>query len=134
MLRDMTIGQFYPVESPIHRLDSRVKVVGVFLYLISLFIFQKFCGYAVVTLFLATIIFLSKVPLKYVLRGMKPILFLLVFTALFNLFGTHGDIAFQWKFISITWQGIQKTLFMSMRLMYIGIGSSLVTYTTTPTQ
>ena len=134
MLRDMTIGQFYPVESPIHRLDSRVKVVGVFLYLISLFIFQKFCGYAVVTLFLATIIFLSKVPLKYVLRGMKPILFLLVFTALFNLFGTHGDIAFQWKFISITWQGIQKTLFMSMRLIYLVIGSSMLTYTTTPNQ
>lgn len=134
MLRDMTIGQFYPVESPMHRLDPRVKVASVFLYLISLFVFQGFGGYAVVTLFLITIIILSNVPLRYVIRGMKPIIFLLVFTAFFNLFGTRGDIAFQWKFISITWQGIRKTLFMSMRLIYLIIGSSMLTYTTTPNQ
>ena len=134
MLRDITIGQFYPVDSAIHRLDPRVKVVGVFLYLISLFIFRGFAGYAVVTLFLASIIILSKVPLHYVIRGMKPIIFLLIITALFNLFGTQGDIAFQWKFIRITWQGMQKSLFMAMRLIYLVIGSSMLTYTTTPNQ
>lgn len=134
MLRDMTIGQFYPVESPIHRLDPRVKVVGVLLYLISLFLFRGFAGYIVVTLFLGTIILLSKVPFRYVIRGMKPIIFLLFFTAMFNLFGTRGDIAFEWKFISITWQGIQKALFMAMRLIYLIIGSSMMTYTTTPNQ
>lgn len=134
MLRDMTIGQFYPAESPIHRLDPRVKVVGVLLYLISLFLFRGFAGYVVVTLFLGTIILLSKVPFRYVIRGMKPIIFLLIFTAMFNLFGTRGDIAVQWKFISITWQGIQKALFMAMRLIYLIIGSSMMTYTTTPNQ
>lgn len=134
MLRDMTIGQFYPAKSPIHRLDPRVKVVAVFIYLISLFLFDGFVGYAVVTLFLATVIALSKVPLSYIVKGMKPILFLLVFTALFNLFGTRGDIAFQWKFITITWQGMSKALFMAMRLIYLLIGSSMMTYTTTPNQ
>ena len=75
MLRDMTIGQFYPAESVIHRLDPRVKVVGVLAYLISLFLFRGFVGYAVVTVFLGTVIVLSKVPLRYIVRGMKPILF-----------------------------------------------------------
>ena len=134
MLRDITIGQFYPVDSAIHRLDPRVKVVGVLLYLISLFIFRGFAGYAVVTLFLAIVIIMSKVPMRYVIRGMKPIIFLLIITALFNLFGTRGDVAFQWKFIRITWQGMQKSLFMAMRLIYLIIGSSMLTYTTTPNQ
>ena len=119
MLRDMTIGQFYPAESVIHRLDPRVKVVGVLAYLISLFLFRGFVGYAVVTVFLGTVIVLSKVPLRYIVRGMKPILFLLIVTALFNLFGTSGDVVFHWKFITITWQGIRKAVFMSMRLSYL---------------
>lgn len=134
MLRDMTIGQFYPAESVIHRLDPRVKVVGVLAYLISLFLFRGFVGYAVVTIFLGTVIVLSKVPLRYIVRGMKPILFLLIVTALFNLFGTSGDVVFRWKFITITWQGIRKAIFMSMRLSYLIVGSSMMTYTTTPNQ
>lgn len=134
MLRDMTIGQFYPVDSVIHRIDPRVKIVGVLMYLISLFLFRGFVGYGVVTLFLAVVIVLSKVPFSYVILGMKPILFLLIITALFNLFGTRGDVAFQWGFISITWQGMRKALFMAMRLIYLIIGSSMLTYTTTPNQ
>lgn len=134
MLRDITIGQFYPVDSAIHRLDPRVKVVSVLIYLMSLFVFSGFIGYAVVTFFLGAVIVLSKVPVKYIIRGMKPILFLLVFTALFNLFGTKGDVVFQWKFITITWQGMRKALFMAMRLIYLIIGSSMMTYTTTPNQ
>lgn len=134
MLRDMTIGQFYPVDSAIHRLDPRVKVVGVLVYLVSLFLFSGFIGYGVVTLFLGAVIVLSHVPPGYIIRGMKPILFLLIFTALFNLFGTKGDIALQWKFIAITWQGMRKALFMAMRLIYLIIGSSMMTYTTTPNQ
>ena len=134
MLRDMTIGQFYPVDSVIHRLDPRVKIVGVLVYLISLFVFSGFIGYAVVTLFLGTVIVLSRVPVTYMIRGMKPILFLLVFTALFHLFGTKGDVVLQWRFITVTWQGISKALFMAMRLIYLILGSSLMTYTTTPNQ
>ena len=134
MLRDMTIGQFYPVDSVIHRLDPRVKVVGALVYLVSLFLFSGFAGYGVVTLFLGVVIALSYVPLRYIIRGMKPILFLLILTALFNLFGTSGDVAVHWKFITITWQGMQKALFMAMRLIYLIIGTSMMTYTTTPNQ
>lgn len=134
MLRDITIGQFYPVDSPIHRLDARVKIVAVFCYLISLFVFSSFWGYFVVTLFLTGIIVLSHVPLSYILRGLKPILFLLLFTAFFNLFMTKGEILFQWNFITITWEGLRKTLFMAMRLIYLILGSSMLTYTTTPNQ
>ena len=134
MLRDITIGQFYPVESPVHRLDPRVKVTAVLVYLISLFIFSSFAGYIVVTLFLAAVIALSGVPLSYIVKGLKPILILLVFTAFFNVFWTKGDIAFQWRFITVTWQGLRKGLFMAMRLIYLIIGSSMLTYTTTPNQ
>ena len=134
MLRDITIGQFYPVDSPIHRLDPRVKVVSVFLYLISLFMFGSFAGYAVVTLFLIVAIRLSKVPFSYIIKGLKPILFLLIFTAFFNVFWTRGDVLFQWGFLTVTRQGLRKGLFMAIRLVYLLIGSSMLTYTTTPNQ
>lgn len=132
MLRDITIGQYYPTESLVHRLDPRVKIAAVFLYIISLFVFSSFIGYIVVTLFLAAVIVLSRVPFPYIMKGLKPILFLLFFTAVFNIFGTPGDIAVHWKFITITWQGLRKGIFMSMRLIYLIIGSSMLTYTTTP--
>ncbi|MCH5265105.1 MAG: energy-coupling factor transporter transmembrane protein EcfT [Lachnospiraceae bacterium] len=134
MLRDITIGQFYPADSVIHRLDPRVKIVAVLVYLISLFVFSSFSGYLVVTLFLAVMIILSQVPLSYIAKGLKPILFLLCFTAFFNIFWTKGDVAFQWKFITITWQGLRQGLFMAMRLIYLILGSSMLTYTTTPNQ
>ncbi|MCH5252224.1 MAG: energy-coupling factor transporter transmembrane protein EcfT [Lachnospiraceae bacterium] len=134
MLRDITVGQYYPVDSPIHRLDPRVKVVAVFLYLISLFVFSSFTGYAVVTLFLFMAIELSRVPFSYIVKGLKPILFLLAFTAFFNIFWTNGDVLFHWKFITITWQGLRKGAFMAMRLIYLILGSSMLTYTTSPNQ
>ena len=134
MFRDMTIGQFYPVDSPIHRLDPRVKVIGVLLYLISLFLFDGFAGYAIATVFLVSVIAISKVPFSYVIKGMRPIFFLLIFTSMFHLFGTDGDVVIQWRFIHITWQGIQKAIFLAMRLMYLIFGSSMLTYTTTPNQ
>ena len=95
MLRDITIGQYYPVESKIHRLDPRMKIIAVILYLISLFLFQNFAGYAVVTVFLGVVIVYSHVPLGYITKGLKPILFLLLFTACFHVFFTQaGDVLF----------------------------------------
>lgn len=134
MLRDITIGQFYPAKSYIHDLDPRVKVVATFLYLISLFMFRSFVGYAVVTLFLFSWIRLSHVPFGYIIKGLKPILFLLIFTAAFNLFWTPGYVLFEWKFITITQQGLRMGTFMAMRLIYLILGSSLLTFTTTPNQ
>lgn len=134
MLRDITIGQFYPAQSRLHELDPRVKIVTVFLYLISLFLFRSFLGYIVVTAFLGAIIYLSHVPLKYILKGLKPVVVLLAFTAFFHIFWTKGDPIFHWRFITITWQGLRNALFMTMRLIYLIIGSSMLTYTTTPNQ
>ena len=95
MIRDITIGQYYPAKSVLHRLDPRVKLVGTLLYLISLFLFDNIWGYLVATVFLITIIRLSKVPFSYIMKGMKPIIMLLLITVLFNLFLTRGgDVLF----------------------------------------
>lgn len=135
MLRDITIGQFYPVDSKVHRMDPRVKIVAVLVYLVSLFLFDNFTGYAVVTLFLFSAIAISKVPLGYIVKGLKPILFLLLFTAILNVFFTSGEhMLFQWNMIKISQEGIRKGIFIAMRLIYLIMGSSLLTYTTTPNQ
>ncbi len=100
MIRDITIGQYYPARSVLHRLDPRVKLVATLLYLISLFLFKNILGYLVTTVFLIAIIKLSKVPFRYIMRGMKPIMMLLLITLLFNLFLTReGDVLFHaWIF------------------------------------
>ena len=91
MLRDITIGQYYPADSVIHRLDPRVKLMGTFLYIISLFSFRGIAGFLLATLFLIAVIRLSKVPFSYMVKGLKAIVILMVITAVFNLFLTHGD-------------------------------------------
>ncbi len=132
MLRDMTIGQYYPVKSKIHELDPRVKLVAVFVYLISLFTFDGFAGYLVVLFFLCMTVMLSHVPLSYMCKGLRSILFLMIFTGIFHFFQGTGDVIFQWKFITVTVQGIQRGVFMILRLLFLVLGSSLLTYTTTP--
>ena len=91
MIRDITIGQYYPVDSVIHRLDPRVKLAGTLVFLISLFLFQHFIGYGIATIFLFTIIKLSQVPIKYMFKGLKAIFMLLMVSILFNLFLTDGE-------------------------------------------
>ena len=130
----MTIGQYYPADSVIHRLDPRVKLVGTLTFLISLFLFNNFIGYVVAGLFLATGIKMSKVPFSFIVRGLKTIMVLMLFTVVFNLFLTDGTILWQWKFIKITIEGIQTAVFMALRLTFLIIGSSLMTLTTTPNQ
>ena len=96
MLRDITIGQYYPVESKIHDLDPRVKLIAVLVYLISLFLFNGFAGYAVVALFLVSVTAASRVPFSFICKGLKPVFFLICFTAFYHLFFTRGDVLFQW--------------------------------------
>lgn len=132
MIRDITIGQYYPAESPIHKLDARTKLIGTFIYIISLFLFKSFSGYLIVSLFLFGVITVSKVPLKYIVKGLKPVIILLVFTTVFNLFLSDGTPIFQYKFIRITEKGIRTALFMGIRLIYLILGSSMMTFTTTP--
>ncbi len=135
MIRDITIGQYYPAKSILHRLDPRVKLVSTLLYLISLFLFRSVSGYLVATLFLAGIIRLSRVPFSYIVKGLKPIIMLLLITVLFNLFLTReGDLLVRFWIFTITEGGLRTAVFMAVRLIYLIIGSSLMTFTTTPNE
>lgn len=134
MIRDITIGQYYPSNSILHRLDPRVKLIGTFLYILSLFLFHSLYGYIVVTLFLAGIIKLSKVPLGYIVKGLKAVVILLLFTVVFNLFVTPGTPLVSLGFLTITKEGLRSASFMGIRLVYLILGSSLMTFTTTPNQ
>ena len=134
MLRDITLGQYYQADSVIHRLDPRVKLGTTLLFIVSLFIFKGAAGYAVAALFLALVIKLSKVPFKFMVKGMKAIVFLLLITIVFNLFLTPGEpLVSIWK-LTITKQGLSMALLLSVRLSFLIIGSSVMTLTTTPNQ
>lgn len=135
MIRDITIGQYYPAKSVLHRLDPRVKLVSTLLYLISLFLFKSIPGYIVATVFLAAVIRLSKVPFSYIVKGLKPIVMLLLITVLFNLFLTRdGEALFHAWIFTITEGGLKTAVYMAIRLIYLIIGSSLMTFTTTPNE
>ncbi|MDD6615316.1 MAG: energy-coupling factor transporter transmembrane component T [Lachnospiraceae bacterium] len=132
MLREITLGQYYPADSVIHKLDPRVKLAGTMIYLITLFAFRSVASYVVATVFLGALIYISKVPPKFMFRGLKSIIMLLLFTAVFNLFLIPGNVVFQiWK-LKITDKGIETAAFMAVRLVYLIVGSSLMTLTTTP--
>ncbi|MDE6053234.1 MAG: energy-coupling factor transporter transmembrane protein EcfT [Lachnospiraceae bacterium] len=134
MLRDITLGQYYQADSVIHRLDPRVKLGTTILFIISLFVFDGFWGYLVAALFLAVVIRLSKVPFKFMVKGMKSIVFLLSITVIFNLFLTPGEpIVHIWK-LTITQEGLKLAILLSIRLGFLIIGSSVMTLTTTPNQ
>ena len=132
MLRDITLGQYYPSDSVIHKMDPRVKLFGTIVFIISLFLFQKISVYVVATLFLAAVIMISKVPFSFMVKGLKGIFVLMMITVVFNLFLTPGTTAFAiWK-LKVTWEGIRQAAFMAVRLTYLILGSSVLTLTTTP--
>ncbi len=133
MIRDITIGQYYPANSPLHRLDPRVKIVCTLLYLISLFLFRSVLGYLIATAFLFGVIKLSKVPFRYIVKGLKPIIMLLMITVVFNLLLTKtGDTLVKVWILRITDEGLKTAVYMAIRLIYLILGSSLMTFTTTP--
>lgn len=132
MLRDITLGQYYQTKSYIHDLDPRVKLGGTVLYIISLFCFKNYLGYLIAALFLALVVKLSHVPFRFMVKGMKAILMLLMITVMFNLFLTPGTpVVTLWK-LTITAEGVRMALTMMARLTLLVIGSSLMTLTTTP--
>lgn len=132
MLRDITLGQYYQADSVIHRLDPRVKLISTICFIISLFLVDNFIGYAIAVVFLLVIIRLSKVPFKFLVRGMKAIVFLLLIAVVFNLFLTPGEpLVSIWK-LTITKEGLRLAVFMAVRLVFLIMGSSLMTLTTTP--
>lgn len=132
MIRDITLGQYYQTDSVLHRLDCRVKLVGTLAFIISLFVVNNVWGYLLAAMFLALCIRLSNVPFKFMVKGMKSIVFLMLFAVVFNLFLTPGTPAVTiWK-LKITWEGIEMASKMAVRLVMLIIGSSLMTLTTTP--
>ena len=134
MLRDITLGQYYQADSIIHRLDPRVKLATTLAFIISLFVFDNAAGYIIAAIFLVAVIRLSKVPFKFMVKGMKAIVFLILLTVICNLLLTPGEPIFTlWK-LTITKEGLRIAVLMTVRLSFLIIGSSIMTLTTTPNQ
>ena len=132
-LKDITLGQYFPGHSPVHKLDPRTKLLAVVLYIVALFLANWFVTYAIMFLVLAGSIAVSGVPVKSILRGMKPVVFIVVFTALLNLFYTGGDtVLVRFWIFTITLEGVFRAFFMVVRILMLISGTFLLTYTTSP--
>lgn len=134
MLRDITIGQYYDVDSVVHRLDPRTKIVATVVYIIGLFCIKNMFGFALAAIGLWSAVRLTRIPFKFILRGLKTIMVLLLFTVVLNIFLIRGEPIWQWGILSITKQGIYTAVFMALRLILLIIGCSMMTLTTTPIQ
>lgn len=132
MFKDITLGQYYPADSVLHKLDPRVKLFGTLIYIICLFSFKGPIGIAIILGFLAAVIILSKVPFKFMVKGLRGIVFLVIFAGLINLFMTNGDVIWEWKKLHITRQGLDNCILMTSRMVLLIVGSSVMTLTTTP--
>lgn len=134
MIRDITLGQYYPVDSVLHRMDPRTKLFGTMVFIISLFLADHIGAYVIATVFLASAIAISRVPFKFMVRGLKAVVFLLLISVSFNLFLTDGEVLVRLGFLRITREGLRMSCFMGLRLIYLVVGSSIMTLTTTPNQ
>ena len=134
MFKDITIGQYYPADSILHKLDPRIKLVGTMVFIVSVFLFHTFPGYLVATVFLASMIALSKVPPKFMFKGLKAVFMLLMITVVFNIILTPGEILWKFGIIKVTKEGLSLAGKMAIRLVYLVTGSSVMTLTTTPNQ
>lgn len=134
MLKDITIGQFFPGESAVHRIDPRVKISLVTAMILTLFLGAGPVSYGLFIIFLLFVIGISGIPFKMVVRGLRPILFIILFTAILNLFYTPGHYIFEWGFLHISQEGIRIAILMVLRIMLLIVGTSMLTYTTSPIQ
>lgn len=132
MIRDITIGQYYPADSILHKLDPRVKLFATLIYIITIFVASSFAQYALITLIVFGVIRLSQVPFKFMVKGIKPILFVIIFAFLMNIFFTRGTPIFSVWRISIAKEGIEMAFLMAARLILLIIGTSLLTLTSSP--
>lgn len=134
MMREITIGQYYRADSLLHRLDPRTKIVGTVLYIISLFIGKSIPSYVLAVVFLAAAIKISTVPFSYMVRGLKAIFTILLFSVFLNMFFIPGKVILDFGFCDISREGLQTAVYMAIRLIFLILGSSLMTLTTTPNQ
>lgn len=133
MLKDITLGQFFPGKTVVHRLDPRTKLLMTVLYIVALFVAGSWVSYGLVLAFLVMSVALSRIRPKTILRGMKPVVIIVVLTAVLNLFYTGGDhvLARFWG-VTITWEGVRTAIFMASRIIMLITGTFLLTYTTSP--
>lgn len=134
MIRDITLGQYYPGRSVIHRLDARTKIIATFLYIIELFLVNNFRGFLIAAAALFAVIACSRVPLKFIFRGLSAVFLIIAFTFVINLFMVDGRVLWHWKFLTITYEGLSRAFFMAVRLVLLIIGSSIMTLTTKPVE
>lgn len=137
MLNDVIFGQYYPQKSFVHRMDPRAKIVLMIAYIVAIFVADNFFGLAAVTLFLIVTVIFSRVPFGSVLRSVKMILFLIVFTAILNLFfySTEGvHLIWQWGILALSWESIVNMIFLAFRLFLLVMGTSILTLTTAPVE
>lgn len=132
MLKDITIGQYYPTGSWIHQLDPRSKLINTFLLIIGLFFVSNFIAYFFVAAFIYLSILVSKIPVKYMLKGIKPLRFIIIFTFVINMFMTRGTTLFVIGPLVATQEGLYQAAFMAIRLIFLVVGTSLLTLTTSP--
>ncbi len=132
MIRDITLGQYYPEQSVVHRLDARTKILGTLLYIIEIFLVNSFAGFGLVILALGILIGISKVPVRFIFKGLKAVVFIILLTFVLNLFMFDGTVLWHWKFLTITYEGLYRSCFMALRLILLIIGTSMLTLTTKP--
>lgn len=134
MLKDITIGQFFPGDTFVHRIDPRVKIVLTVILITVLFMAHGPISYTLIVLYIAATILNSKISVRLILKGLKPILFIIIFTAILNIFYTPGDVLWSFGFLAVTKQGIETAFYMVIRIMLLITGTSMLTYTTSPIQ
>ena len=132
MLKDITIGQYFPGNTIIHRLDPRIKIIIVSLFIASLFFINDFVPYIFILGFILSVIMISKIPLKFILKGIKPLLFIILITFFINIFLTKGEVLYDIGPLEITKEGLYLAFFMAIRLIFLITGTSLLTLTTSP--
>lgn len=132
MFKDITIGQYFPGESIVHRFDPRLKIITMIFFIISLFFINTFIPYIFVAIYLFIIIKIGNLPLKVVLKGLKPLRWILLITFVINIFFLPGEPLFKLGFLTISKEGLKTACLMAIRLMFLVLGTSLLTYTTSP--
>lgn len=132
MLKDITIGQYFPGESIIHKLDPRIKIIIVGLFIASLFFINSFYPYILILLFIGVVINIAKLPVKFILKGLKPLMFIILITLAINVFMTKGEVLFNIGPLTVTKEGLSTAVFMALRLIFLIVGTSLLTLTTSP--
>ena len=134
MVKDITIGQYFPGQSVIHRMDPRMKLVLTLFFIIFIFVCHNFWSLGLMVLALGITVALSRISIRTILRGIKPVVIIILFTAILNvLYIRSGDLIWEWKFIHIYTGGVYTAVFMVIRILALIVASSLLTYTTSPT-